>query len=154
MTPGSRLLGIRVSSTRTFTLPRLLNPFVVKEKSCASLIHSLPGDCQDVIRPTGRRSANRSSTQSFRSPSEGLAGELYNSEWTYGDQETKKLVLMFIMRLQKPFQLTAKKFAAHRISVLIYYARCTIQKGALIVKFLCKAGVGNAWPAGRMRPET
>ncbi|XP_073948907.1 putative odorant receptor 92a isoform X2 [Choristoneura fumiferana] len=48
--------------------------------------------------------------------SEGLAGELYNSEWTYGDQETKKLVLMFIMRLQKPFQLTAKKYVVMNLN--------------------------------------
>nr|AIT72014.1 olfactory receptor 61 [Ctenopseustis obliquana] len=44
--------------------------------------------------------------------SEGLAEELYNSEWTYGDPDTKKLVLILIMRMQKPFQLTAKKYIA------------------------------------------
>uniref|UniRef100_A0A0K8TU46 Odorant receptor n=1 Tax=Epiphyas postvittana TaxID=65032 RepID=A0A0K8TU46_EPIPO len=42
--------------------------------------------------------------------SEALVEDLYCSEWTYCDRDTKKLVLLFIMRMQNPFQLTAKNY--------------------------------------------
>ncbi|XP_063360884.1 putative odorant receptor 85d isoform X5 [Cydia amplana] len=44
--------------------------------------------------------------------SEQLAQALYDSKWTYGDRRTRQLVLMLIMRMQKPFQLTAKGYIA------------------------------------------
>ncbi|XP_061729885.1 putative odorant receptor 85d isoform X3 [Cydia pomonella] len=44
--------------------------------------------------------------------SEQLTQALYDSKWTYGDRQTRQLVLMLIMRMQKPFQLTAKGYIA------------------------------------------
>nr|AST36283.1 putative odorant receptor OR61 [Hedya nubiferana] len=39
-----------------------------------------------------------------------LVQALYDSKWTYGDRPTRQLILMQIMRMQKPFQLTAKGY--------------------------------------------
>ncbi|XP_061729886.1 odorant receptor 9a-like isoform X4 [Cydia pomonella] len=48
----------------------------------------------------------------FTFTSEQLTQALYDSKWTYGDRQTRQLVLMLIMRMQKPFQLTAKGYIA------------------------------------------
>nr|AXF48802.1 odorant receptors OR61 [Lobesia botrana] len=48
--------------------------------------------------------------QCIRDHSEQLSQALYESKWTYGDKQTRQLVLMLIMRTQSPFQLTAKGY--------------------------------------------
>ncbi|XP_022124999.2 odorant receptor 13a-like [Pieris rapae] len=42
--------------------------------------------------------------------SKNLTNSIYSSNWPYASPETKTIMLMFIMRTQKPFELTAKGY--------------------------------------------
>ncbi|CAG4973872.1 unnamed protein product [Parnassius apollo] len=42
--------------------------------------------------------------------SEKLTESIYSADWSYASPEAKKIMLIFMMRAQKPFQLTAKGF--------------------------------------------